>query len=120
VFGVRYVLPAALLVAGLVCLLVGSRFAVEAWAMFTGAGLAVFFLNLLYRMGVRGDEERSHEEAAREHFAEHGEWPEEQEERAGRRWTLAPGVETAEDEERRRGVSARPSSAPRSPGRTRR
>jgi hypothetical protein len=102
-FAVRYVLPAALLLAGLVFLFIPTSVSLEAWAMFTGAGLAVFLLNLLHRVGVQGDEERAREEAARRYFAEHGRWPDDDEEERprGRRWTLPPGVEVAEPERRR-------------------
>ncbi|MBV9414739.1 MAG: hypothetical protein JO363_07150, partial [Solirubrobacterales bacterium] len=31
-------------------------------------------------------------------FDEHGEWPEEEQRKTGRRWSLAPGVRTLEDE----------------------
>ncbi|MEA2386694.1 MAG: hypothetical protein QOJ22_868 [Thermoleophilaceae bacterium] len=95
---VRYVVPAALLVAGVACLFVVNDSArLEAWAGLTGAGLSVFLLNLLYRVGVQGDEERQQgEEAARAYFDEHGEWPEEEERPRGRRWTLPEGVDPAE------------------------
>jgi hypothetical protein len=99
---VRYGLPAALLLIGVVCLLVVNDSArVEAWAGFTGAGLSVFLLNYLFRMGVQGDEERRlGEDAARAYFDEHGEWPEEEERPAGRRWVLPEGVAVPEDEEK--------------------
>jgi hypothetical protein len=102
---VRYGIPAVLLLAGIVCLLVapsGSR--AEAWALFTGAGLAVLLLNVLYRMGVSGDRERQQEEDARTYFAEHGEWPDEA--KAGKRkWHLPANIATpeSEEEEQRRG-----------------
>jgi hypothetical protein len=73
---VRYGVPAALIVAGFVCLAVlpeGTRFEVS--AMFTGAGMAVLLLNVLYRIGVSGDAERDREDAARAYFDEHGVWP---------------------------------------------
>jgi hypothetical protein len=98
-FAVRYLLPAALLLAGVVCLFIPSSASVEAWAMFTGAGIAVFVLNVLHRAGVEGDRERAREEAARRYFTEHGQWPEEEPRPRGRTWTLAPGVETAERQE---------------------
>ena len=47
----------------------------EGWALFTGAGVAVLLLNLLFRMGVEGDRDREREEAARRYFDEHGRWP---------------------------------------------
>jgi hypothetical protein len=47
----------------------------ETWAVFTGAGVSVLLLNVLYRMGVEGDGDRDREERAREYFDEHGHWP---------------------------------------------
>lgn len=78
-FAVRYVLPAALAVGGVVILIAGdgSDVAVEGWALFTGAGLAIFLLNFLFRIGVEGDKSRGREEAAREYFDRHGHWPDE-------------------------------------------
>jgi hypothetical protein len=97
-FAVRYGIPAALVLAGLVCLFVvpsGTRF--EAWALFTGAGLSVLLLNLLFRIGVQGDLDRDREDAARAYFEEHGRWPDE--ERASRRkWRLPEGIATPESE----------------------
>lgn len=76
---VRYAVPAAIFVAGVVVsaaasdketgLLVGS--------MFMGAAVAVFLLNLFFRMGVEGDRDRDAEEARRRYFDEHGHWPDE-------------------------------------------
>jgi hypothetical protein len=75
---VRYGIAAALIVAGQVVLIAdnGPRGAgLEGWALFTGAGLAVLLLNLLFRMGVEGDRDREREENARRYFDEHGHWP---------------------------------------------
>jgi hypothetical protein len=78
VIAVRYVIPAVLIVAGLVCLAVApSSSAVEGWALFTGAGLSVLLLNQLHRIGVSGDTERDREEEARRYHREHGRWPDE-------------------------------------------
>jgi hypothetical protein len=73
---IRYGLPAALIVAGFVILIVADG-AVrwDGWAMCVGAGLSVLLLNVLFRFGARGDREREAEEAAREYFARHGRWP---------------------------------------------
>ena len=77
-FGIRYLLPAALVVAGFVVLLVaGETNRWDGWAMLVGAGLAVLLLNLLFRIGAKGDEERAAEVAARDYFSEHGRWPDE-------------------------------------------
>jgi hypothetical protein len=77
-FIVRYVLPAALILAGFILLAVGSpsnRY--DGFAMCVGAGLAVLLLNLFIRIGAKGDQERDREEAARAYLAEHGHWPDE-------------------------------------------
>jgi hypothetical protein len=64
-------------------------------------------INFLYRLGVSGDRERDEEERARAYFDEHGEWPEEEVKVRERRWRLASGVQTLEDEEAARGTRAR-------------
>ena len=77
-WAVRYGLPIALVLAGFVLLFTGgesNRW--DGWAMSVGAGLAVLLLNLLFRIGARGDEEREAETAARAYFSEHGHWPDE-------------------------------------------
>jgi len=75
---VRYVLPAVVVLAGVVLLAFNPTLAgLEGWALLTGAGLAILMLNWLYRVGVKGDEERDAEEAARVYFDEHGRWPDE-------------------------------------------
>jgi hypothetical protein len=71
----RYLLPAAVTVAGAVVMAFGSEGDLEGGAGIVSAGLAIYFLNWLFRIGVRGDRERKEEEAAREHFDRHGRWP---------------------------------------------
>ena len=72
----RYVLPAILIVAGFVVLFaVDDDIRWDGWAMLVGSGLAVLLLNVLFRYGAKGDEEREAEESAREYFARHGRWP---------------------------------------------
>ena len=44
-------------------------------AGFVSAGLAIYFLNWLFRIGADGDRERDTEQAARDYFNEHGRWP---------------------------------------------
>jgi hypothetical protein len=73
--GIRYVLPAAIVLAGLVIMALGSENDLEGGASIVSAGLAVYFLNWLFRIGARGDLERKDEDAAREYFARHGRWP---------------------------------------------
>jgi hypothetical protein len=77
-FAVRYGIAGVLIVVGQIVLVAdagpnGSGW--EGWALFTGAGVAVLLLNLLFRMGVEGDRDREREEAARRYFDEHGHWP---------------------------------------------
>jgi uncharacterized membrane protein YoaK (UPF0700 family) len=70
---IRYGIPLALLIAGVVVGAVTGSFVAS--ALFFSAGSAVLLLNVLYRIGVEGDKERDREEAARAHFDRHGRWP---------------------------------------------
>jgi hypothetical protein len=45
--------------------------------MLVGAGLAVLLMNVLFRFGAVGDDERQAEDEAREYFTTHGHWPDE-------------------------------------------
>ena len=75
---VRYGLPAGLVVAGFVLLVAApesTRY--EGFAMCVGAGLSLLLLNVLFRIGARGDRERDEEDAAREYLSTHGHWPDE-------------------------------------------
>jgi hypothetical protein len=69
----------------------------EAFALFAGAGLSIVLLNVLFRIGVQGERERDAEHRAREHFTEHGDWPDEAP-KAEREWTLPINVATPESE----------------------
>jgi hypothetical protein len=75
---VRYGIPLALLLAGVV-VAATSGSGVVAGAMFVSAATAVLLLNVLYRIGVQGDRDRDREEEARRFFDEHGRWPDEPE-----------------------------------------
>lgn len=75
-FFVRYILPGLIILSGLLLgLLDGRELAWEAGALLMSAGLSVYLLNFLFRLGVRGDKVRDREEAAREHFDRTGRWP---------------------------------------------
>jgi hypothetical protein len=52
-----------------------SGLGVDGFALAAGGGLSVLLLNFLFRLGVSGDLERDREEAARNYFDRHGEWP---------------------------------------------
>ncbi len=78
IFFVRTWLPVAVCSAGLIILLVRRDLnGLEAFCALVGAGLSIWLLNFLYRVGVTGDEERDEEEAARVYFDRHGRWPDE-------------------------------------------
>jgi hypothetical protein len=72
---VRYVLPALVVLGGLVVMSFGDENHLEGGAGIVSAGLAIFFVNWLFRAGVSGDREREAEEAARDYFERHGRWP---------------------------------------------
>jgi hypothetical protein len=78
VIWIRYGLPAVLVVAGFVLLFVaddGIKW--DGFAMCVGAGLAVLLMNVLFRFGAKGDDERQAEDDARKYFSTHGHWPDE-------------------------------------------
>jgi hypothetical protein len=74
---VRTWLPVAIIVAGLVVVVASgfSETGAEGGTLLVAAGLSVWLLNLLYRVGVKGDRERDEEDRARAYFDEHGYWP---------------------------------------------
>jgi hypothetical protein len=78
---VRIGIPVALCSIGVIMLLVGAIRSDDIWAeggaLMVSAGLAVWLLNVLHRVGVRGDRERDREAEAREYFDRHGRWPDE-------------------------------------------
>jgi hypothetical protein len=75
---VRYGLPAAIALAGLLVLVFNRSInGLEGFAMGIGVAGSILLLNVLYRVGVSGDRERDEEEAARVYFDEHGRWPDE-------------------------------------------
>jgi hypothetical protein len=80
---VRYGIPLVLFIAGVV--VAGVSGSLAAGALFMSAATAVLLLNVLYRMGVRGDRDRDREEEARRYFDEHGRWPDEPESSVRRR-----------------------------------
>lgn len=73
--GVRYVLPVVVTIAGLVIMAMGSENDLEGGASIVSAGLAIYFVNWLFRIGASGDRERDSEHEAREYFTRHGRWP---------------------------------------------
>ena len=75
---VRYGVPAALALMGVLMLIFGSEASrYDGFFMGLGAALSVLFLNFLFRQGVEGDKDRQREEEARDYFTRHGHWPDE-------------------------------------------
>ena len=72
---VRYVLPALVVLAGVVVMTLGGETDLEGGASIVSAGLAIYLINWLFRTGAAGDREREAEDAAREHFDRSGRWP---------------------------------------------
>lgn len=75
---VRYVLPGAIALLGVIVLIVDRSInGLEGFAMLVGVAASILLLNVLYRVGIAGDAERDREEDARTYFDEHGRWPDE-------------------------------------------
>jgi len=92
----RYGLPALLVLAGIVSLFVVRGEKLEISLGLVAAAVAVLSLNVFYRIGLAGDTERDSEEASRDYYEEHGEWPPEAARPEGRQWTLPEGIATPE------------------------
>ncbi len=73
---VRYGLPVVLTIIGIWLLETKT----DKWGglgvMLIGTAVIVLMLNLLFRLSIRSNDERSREEQAREYYDRHGRWPE--------------------------------------------
>ena len=78
-FVVRYVLPGALTLAGLILIIVKPEGpTLHGGLGIIGAGLAAFLFAFLSKVSMSGDKDRvDKEEATRRFFDEHGYWPDE-------------------------------------------
>ncbi len=75
---VRIWLPLIIIVSGILLgAIVQTDAAYEGGALLVSAGLSVWLLNVIFRIGVRGDRERDDERAARAEFERTGRWPDE-------------------------------------------
>jgi hypothetical protein len=73
---IRYVLPAVVTVVGIALMAFGGgEDGLEGGAAVVGAGLSIWLMNFLWRVGVSGDRDRDDEQRARAYFDEHGHWP---------------------------------------------
>ena len=70
---------ATAIIAGFLLLIFGGIDETTMWgaASLWGAGLSIFFLNFLYRLGVSGDKDRDKEADARLFLEQNGHWPDE-------------------------------------------
>jgi len=71
----RYVLPGLVVLAGIVVMSLGGETNLEGGGGIVSAGLAIYFINWLFRTGAAGDQERRREDEARDYFDRHGRWP---------------------------------------------
>jgi hypothetical protein len=76
---VRVWLPVAIVVGGIIAIIAtgGSLSGWEGGVAIIAAGISVWLLNVIFRVGVAGERERDAEDAARDFYAEHGYWPDE-------------------------------------------
>lgn len=72
---IRYVLPAAVTLAGVGVMAFGTETDLLGGAGIVSAGIAIYLGNWLVRAGLSGEREREREQAAREYFSRHGRWP---------------------------------------------
>lgn len=77
VAAVRYGMPAAICLVGLIFLVANPGANFEGAMALLGAGLSVLLVNLLFRFGLTSDEDRAREDAARREFDRTGRWPDE-------------------------------------------
>ena len=77
---VRIWLPAVVTLAGVVVMVAGGfdDIALEGGAGIIGAGLAIWMMNVLFRVGLDNDRDRDEEDAARDFLDAHGHWPDEE------------------------------------------
>jgi hypothetical protein len=79
----RYWLPAIVVLGGVAVMIAGgTEEALLGGAGIVGAGLSIYLINVLFRVGASGDKVREEEELARAFFEEHGRWPDEPEPRS--------------------------------------
>jgi hypothetical protein len=78
IFLVRYGIGLLTVLVGVVWLIFDfGGFGIEALFAFTGAGLSIILINLLFRMGQQSDRERADHEEAWRFYERHGHWPDE-------------------------------------------
>lgn len=77
---IRYGIGGVLIIVGIVLLIVNpGGIGVDGFAMSVGSGLSVLLVNLMYRVSLDSSDDREREEQARRYLAEHGHWPDDDE-----------------------------------------
>ena len=72
----RYGIPAALVVAGVIILAVADESVrYDGFGLCWGAAFALFVFAQLIRLNTSGTDDRNREEAARDYYSAHGRWP---------------------------------------------
>ncbi len=75
---VRFWLPLVVVAVGIVFMVVATDLAgLEGGALIVTAGVSIWLLNWLYRVGIAGEHERVREDDARSYYARTGHWPDE-------------------------------------------
>lgn len=74
---VRIGLPVLMVLAGVALIATGDEDAVGAGVTLAGSAVLVFLANALFRYSAGESGDRDREQAARDHYARHGRWPEE-------------------------------------------
>lgn len=76
IYLLRYGLPIATAVAGIVIIVVGSgEIATTAGVVVIGVAFMVFIANVLARLTISSQDDRDREQEARETFIREGHWP---------------------------------------------
>ncbi len=73
---VRFWLPAAIGIAGVILIVVGDGAGTGAGIVLIGAALLVVLANVLMRIGLQSEQDREREQANRRYLSRHGRWPE--------------------------------------------
>jgi hypothetical protein len=73
-FAVRYLLPAAIAVGGIVAIVAGNP---GMGIVLIGMGGLVFGMNYYWRLSFSEQSDRQKEEDARDYYDRHGHWPDE-------------------------------------------
>jgi hypothetical protein len=74
---VRYGVPITIIAAGAIALSFGTEDSFYGGTSLIGAGLSVWLISWVYRIGVRGDADRDAEDEARRYYDRFGRWPDE-------------------------------------------